>query len=364
MTMSAPSPLLSPFELRGVRLRNRIGVSPMCQYACGPNALATPWHLVHLGTRAAGGAGLVVAEATAVAPEARISAADLGLWSRAHADALRPVTEFIAAQGAVAGVQLAHAGRKGSTQVPWVGRKAVPEANGGWGVQAPSALAFSADNALPRAMSEADIAQAVGQFADAARWAAQAGFRYIELHLAHGYLAHQFMSPLANRRDDDWGGSHDHRVRFAREVVQAVRAALPDDLALAARLSVSDWVEGGWTPEDANRLARLLGDDGVDLVVCSSGAIVPGAQPPGGPAVQVPLAARMRKEAGVAVGAVGGITQPQQAEAIIAGGDADLVFLARAMLKDPYWALHAAEALEAQAPWPVAYARAVARKGR
>ncbi|MDB5860153.1 MAG: NADH:flavin oxidoreductase/NADH oxidase [Ramlibacter sp.] len=356
-----PSALFSPLEIRGVRLRNRVGVSPMCQYACGPDGLATPWHLVHLGARAAGGAGLVVAEATAVAPGARISPADLGLWSQAHADALRPVVDFISAQGAVAGVQLAHAGRKGSTQAPWVGRKAIPLDAGGWEVQAPSALPFSADAALPREMGEGEIARAIADFAEGARWAAMAGFRYVELHLAHGYLAHQFLSPLANRRQDRWGGDFDGRTRFAREVVRAVRAALPAGMVLAARLSMTDWVEGSWGPDDAVRLAGLLGADGADLVVCSSGAIVPGAQPPQGPGMQIPFAARVRREAGIAAGAVGGITEPGQAQAIVAEGQADLVFLARGMLKDPNWALHAAEALGAQAPWPRPYARAVAR---
>ncbi len=362
MMTSSPPFLFSALELRGVRFRNRVGVSPMCMYACAPDGLATPWHLVHLGARAAGGAGLVVAEATAVAPEARISPADLGLWSPAHAQALQGVTAFIAAQGAVPGVQLAHAGRKGSTQVPWIGRKAVLPDAGGWTVHAPSPLAFGPDSAPPQAMAEGDIEAAIGRFASAARHAVSAGFRYIELHLAHGYLAHQFMSPLTNRREDAWGGSYGNRVRFAREAARAVRSAMPTDLPLAARLSISDWAEGGWTPDDAIRLGRLLHEDGVDLIVCSSGGIVPAAAPPGGPEAQVPYAGRMRREAGVASGAVGGITGPEQAAAILSDGGADLVFLARAMLRDPNWALHAAEALDAAAPWPACYARAVARR--
>ena len=360
--MSAP--LFSPLRLRGAQLRNRVGVSPMCQYACAPDGLATPWHLVHLGARAAGGAGLVVAEATAVAPEARISAADLGLWSAAHAAALRPVAEFLHAQGAVAGVQLAHAGRKGSTQVPWVGRKVVLPAQGGWEVQAPSPIPFSGDTGLPREMTEQDIAQAIAQFAAAARHAASAGFRYVELHLAHGYLAHAFMSPLTNARRDAWGGSYDNRVRFTREVVRAVRQALPDELPLAARLSMTDWVPGGWSVDDAVRLAALLREDGLDLVVCSSGAIVPGAQPPQGAGMQIPFAARVRSQAGLAAGAVGAITEPKQADDLIAAGGADIAFLARAMLRDPNWAVHAAEALGQKAPWPACYARAVAKPAR
>jgi 2,4-dienoyl-CoA reductase-like NADH-dependent reductase (Old Yellow Enzyme family) len=360
--MNTRQGLFSACALRGLLLRNRIGVSPMCQYACGPDGLATPWHVVHLGSRAVGGAGLVVAEATAVAADARISPADLGLWSPAHADALRPIAAYIAAQGAAPGIQLAHAGRKGSTQVPWIGRKAVAMAHGGWEVQGPSALLFNSDSAMPRPMTERDIARVIGEFARAARLAVGAGFRYIELHLAHGYLAHQFMSPLTNARDDAWGGSYDNRVRFAREIARAVRAALPEEVPLAARVSVSDWMDGGWTPDDALRLARLLAQDGVDLVVASSGAIVPGAQPPGGPITQLPYAARLRSEAGVATGAVGGITEASQAQELVASGGADLVFLARAMLKDPYWAIHAAEALDLAAPWPAAYARAVAKR--
>lgn len=351
--------LFSPLEMRGLRLRNRIGVSPMCMYACAADGLATPWHLVHLGARAAGGAGLVVAEATAVAPEARISLADLGLWSPAHAQALKPVAAFIEAQGAVPGVQLAHAGRKGSTQVPWVGRRSVPPSEGGWLVQAPSALPFRPHGAPPQAMAAEDIARAILQFAQTARHAVAAGFRYIELHLAHGYLAHQFMSPLTNQRADDWGGGFDNRVRFSREVARAVRAAVPDTVALAARLSVSDWLDGGWEPRDALQLGRLLREDGVDLVVCSSGAIAPGSAPPGGPGAQLPYAARMRAEANIRTGAVGAITEPEQAEALIAEGGADLVFLAREMLRDPNWSLHAAQALGAHAPWPKPYARAV-----
>lgn len=355
------SPLFSPIKLRGVELRNRIGVSPMCQYMCAADGLATPWHLVHLGARAAGGAGLVVAEATAVSPHARISRADLGLWSNAHAKALQPVTRFIAGQGAVAGVQLAHAGRKGSTQVPWVGRKRVPPSAGGWDVQAPSALQFSPDNAMPREMTQADIERTIVEFADAARFAHLAGFRYVELHLGHGYLAHQFMSPLTNRRRDAWGGDFENRTRFAREVAKAVRSAWPGDLPLAARLSMTDWMADGWSLHESVQLARLLGEVGVDLIVCSSGAIVPGAQPPEGPGMQIPFAARVRHEAGVASGAVGLITEPAQAESIIAEGQADVVFLARAMLRDPNWAVHAAETLGLPAPWPLPYGRAVAR---
>lgn len=359
--MPSDSALFSPLQLRGLRLPNRIGVSPMCQYACEPDGLATPWHLVHLGARAVGGAGLVVTEATAVSPQARISNADLGLWSPAHAQALRPVTEFIAAQGSVAGIQLAHAGRKGSTPRPWLGRRTLARDAGGWETQAPSALPFSDHTAAPREMDPQDLDRTVVQFARAAALAHDAGFSYLELHFGHGYLGHQFLSPLTNRRDDAWGGSFANRIRFVRDTTVAVRAAWPDDLPLAVRLSVTDWLEDGWDAEDAVRLAAALHEVGVDLVVCSSGAIAPGSQPPGGARAQIPFARALRDRAGVATGAVGEITQPAQAEEILASGGADLAFLGRAMLRDPYWALRAAEELGEAARWPQPYARAVAR---
>jgi 2,4-dienoyl-CoA reductase-like NADH-dependent reductase (Old Yellow Enzyme family) len=355
------SALFSPLELRGVRLPNRIGVSPMCQYACRVDGLATPWQLVHLGARAAGGAGLVVAEATAVSAQGRISDADLGLWSAAHADALRPVTEFIASQGSVPGIQLAHAGRKGSTPAPWISRKALRPDTGGWEVIAPTPTPFAPDSALPVAMREEDIARVTADFARAARLAQVAGFRYVELHFGHGYLAHQFLSPLTNHRQDEWGGSFENRTRFALRTAASVRKAWPEDLPLAVRLSMTDWMEGGWTVHEAIRLAAGLKNVGVDLVVCSSGAIAPGSQPTQGPGMQIPFARRVREEAQVAAGAVGQITQATQAEAILASGGADLVFLARAMLRDPQWALHAAESLGQTARWPLPYARAVAK---
>jgi 2,4-dienoyl-CoA reductase-like NADH-dependent reductase (Old Yellow Enzyme family) len=334
----------------------------MCQYQCLADGLATPWHLVHLGARAAGGAGLVVAEATAVSPQARISDADLGLWSAAHADALRPVAAFLSAQGTVPGIQLAHAGRKGSTRVPWRGREPLHPGAGGWPVQSASALPFSEHSPAPREMDAADIDQAIDSFVQAARFAHDAGFRYLELHCGHGYLAHQFLSPLTNRRSDAWGGSFKNRTRFVRDAAAAVRKAWPDALPLAVRLSMTDWLEGGWTVDESLRLAADLRGAGVDLVVCSSGAVVPGSQPPQGPGMQVPFARRVRQESGIAAGAVGDITQAQQAEDLVAHGGADLVFLARAMLRDPQWALHAAEQLGQPAPWPAPYARAIGRR--
>jgi len=362
--MSEASILFSPLTLRGLTLPNRVGLSPMCQYACGPDGLATPWHLVHLGARAVGGAGLVVSEATAVSPQGRISDADLGLWSAAHADALRPVTEFIAAQGSVPGIQLAHAGRKGSTPKPWLGRKALGPEAGGWEVQGPSPLRFSQQSAAPREMSACDIAQASTGFTRSARLAHAAGFRYLELHFGHGYLAHQFLSPLTNQRQDDWGGSFENRTRFVRDTAAAVRAAWPDELPLAARLSMTDWLEGGWKLEDAVRLAADLRKLGVDLVVCSSGAIAPGSHPPEGAAVQLPFAREVRERADLATGAVGQVTEAAQAEHIVTSGGADIVFLGRGMLRDPQWALHAAETLGLPARWPLPYARAVARPRR
>ncbi|NYT62912.1 NADH:flavin oxidoreductase/NADH oxidase [Alcaligenaceae bacterium] len=360
--MTQHTSLFEPLSLRGLSLPNRIGLSPMCMYACEPDGLATPWHLVHLGARAIGGAGLIVTEATAVSPQARISNADLGLWSQAHADALRPITAFIEAQGSVPGIQIAHAGRKGGTPRPWLGRKPLPRADGGWDVLAPSPLRFSDHSAAPLEMSERDIAQTSTDFVRAATLAYDAGFRYLELHFGHGYLAHQFLSPLTNLRQDDSGGSFENRTRFVRDITAGVRAAWPDDLPLAVRLSMTDWREDGWDLDDAVRLAADLRSLGVDLVICSSGAIVPGSHPPEGAGMQIPFARRVRAGAGIAAGAVGQITQAEQAQDLIASGGADLVFLGRAMLRDPYWAIHAAEELGQPARWPTPYARAVGRR--
>lgn len=360
--MTPSSSLFTPINLRGITLRNRIGVAPMCQYACLPDGMATHWHLMHLGARAAGGAGLIVAEATAVSPRGRISDADLGLWSASQAHALQPVCDFVTAQGSVPGVQLGHAGRKGNTRAPWKGRHALTPSEGGWSAVAPSALRFSDQSSAPQAMSEQDIFTTIEEFSSAAGFAQLAGFRYLELHFGHGYLAHQFLSPLTNLRTDAWGGSFENRTRFALDVARAVRANWPDEWPLAAKLSITDWLPNGWQPDEAVRLAALLAEAGVDLVVCSSGAIAPGSQPPLGAGMQIPFAERVRKEAGVRSGAVGEITQAQQAEAILRDGQADVVFLAREMLRDPNWALHAAEALGQTAHWPQPYARAVSRQ--
>lgn len=336
--------LFDPLRLRSVTLPNRVGVSPMCEYSC-EDGFANDWHLVHLGSRAIGGAGLVTAEATAVEARGRITVRDLGLWKDAHIETLARIVRFLEAQGAVAGVQLAHAGRKASTKVPWEGGTGVSPTEGGWEPIAPSAIAFSERTVLPRAMSLDDIGEVTRAFAAATRRAQTAGFRLIELHFAHGYLVHSFLSPLSNRREDGYGGGFEQRIRLALEIARAVRAEWPERLPLLVRLSCTDWVDGGWTADESVELARCLSAEGVDLVDCSSGGLVPYARIDAVPGYQVPFARRLRAEAGVPTAAVGLISTPAQAQAIVEGGDADMVMLARAMLRDPYWALHAAAAL-------------------
>ncbi len=351
------SVLFSQLKLRGVTFRNRVFVSPMCQYSSTGGQVGD-WHLVHLGSRAVGGAGLVLTEATAVSPEGRISPDDAGIWSDELAERFAPIAAFVRSQGAVAGVQLAHAGRKASTAAPWLGGGPVEAADGGWQPIAPSAEPFAAGHPTPRAMTEADLAAVREQFVAAARRAAGAGFQVVELHVAHGYLLHQFLSPLSNRRDDGYGGTLEGRMRFPLEVAAAVRAAWPEELPLFVRVSATDWVEGGWGPDDTVAFARRLKEAGVDLVDCSSGGLVPNAQVPVGPGYQTPFAARVRREAGIASAAVGMITEPFQAEQLVANGEADAVLLARALLRDPYWPLHAAHALGAEGAWPKQYLRA------
>lgn len=343
--------------MRALEFRNRVFVSPMCQYSC-TDGLATPWHLVHLGSRAVGGAALVIAEAAGVVPEGRISPFDLGIWSDAHAEALQPIAAFIRAQGAVAGIQLAHAGRKASTARPWEGGGKVEIAQGGWEPVAPSAVAFNERYPMPRALSLAEIAEIPRAFAAAAERALHVGFQVIEIHAAHGYLLHEFLSPLSNQRTDAYGGGFDARIKLTLEVAAAVRAVVPQELPLFLRISASDWVSGGWDLAQSVRLAQQLKAAGVDLVDCSSGGLSAQQQIQIGPGYQVPFAETIRREAGVATGAVGLITEPAQAEAIIANGQADAVLLARAFLRDPYWTRHAALALGAQSPWPVQYGRA------
>ncbi|GHD62387.1 NADH:flavin oxidoreductase/NADH oxidase [Jeongeupia chitinilytica] len=348
--------LFEPLTLRQTRLPNRIAVSPMCQYSA-VDGMADDWHLVHLGSFARGGAGLVIAEATAVSPEGRISPQDLGLWHDGQIGPLARITRFIESQGSVPGIQLAHAGRKASTYRTWSGSGSVPVAEGGWATIAPSALAFG-DYAVPVAMSVADIGRVVADFAAATRRALQAGFKVVEIHAAHGYLLHQFLSPLANRRDDAYGGSFDNRARLLFEVVEVVREIWPAALPLFVRLSATDWADGGWNADDTVELSRRLKDAGVDLIDVSTGGMVPDAVIPVGPGYQTPFAAWVRREAGVPASAVGMITAPEQAEQIIANGDADLVMLARELLRDPHWPLNAAAVLKQPVPWPAQYERA------
>jgi 2,4-dienoyl-CoA reductase-like NADH-dependent reductase (Old Yellow Enzyme family) len=350
--------LFSPLVIRGVTLRNRIGVSPMCQYS-SVDGYANHWHLVHLGSRAVGGAGLVFTEATAVEAHGRISPGDLGIYSEAHCEMLEQITAFVRQHGAVPGIQLAHAGRKASTTRPWEGHRPARVDEGGWdGIDAPSAIAFSETSPMPRELDHQGIARIRDAFATAAQRARDAGFAVAEIHAAHGYLLHEFLSPLSNRRSDAYGGSFDNRIRIVCETVAAVRAVWPDTLPLVLRVSATDWVEGGWTIDETVELARRVGDLGVDLVDCSSGGNTPDQQIPVGPAYQTPFAARVRREAGVMSAAVGLITEAAQAEEIIATGQADIVLLARQELRDPYWPLHAAGDLGADVDWPVQYLRA------
>ena len=352
--------LFDPFSLKSVTLRNRIGVSPMCQYS-SREGVADDWHLVHLGARAIGGAALVIAEATAVTPAGRITPGCAGIWGEQHIDPLARVTRFIKAHGAVPGIQLAHAGRKGSAALPWQGGANLPDGAGGWPTLAPSALAFDSKlNRVPQAMTEADIAGVQQAFAAAAVRSLAAGYEWLEVHAAHGYLAHEFLSPLSNHRTDRYGGSFENRIRFLVETARAVRAVWPERYPLTTRFSCTDWAPGGWDIDQSVELARWLKAEGVDLIDCSSGGNVSDARIPAGPDYQVPFADRIRREAAIATSAVGLITDPVQADAIIRSGRADLVFLARALLNDPYWPLHAAKTLGQTAALkpPIQYARA------
>jgi 2,4-dienoyl-CoA reductase-like NADH-dependent reductase (Old Yellow Enzyme family) len=350
--------LFDPFPIKDIKFANRVFVSPMCQYSCH-DGRASDWHFVHLGSRAVGGAGLVLTEATAVLPEGRISPEDLGIWSDDHIEPLARIVRFIHEQGSVAGIQLAHAGRKASTYRPWSGHGAVPENAGGWKkVVAPSAVAFADHYPMPQELTSAGIREAIDGFAKAARRACDAGFRVLETHAAHGYLIHEFLSPLSNRRTDAYGGSFDNRTRFLREIVAAIRASWPQRAPLFLRISCTDWIDGGWDIQQSVELARGLKAMGVDLIDCSSGGNVPHAKIPVGPGYQTPFAERIRREAQIMTGAVGMITSPIQAEHIIGTGQADAVIIAREMLRDPYWPLRAARELGQSVSWPVQYLRA------
>jgi 2,4-dienoyl-CoA reductase-like NADH-dependent reductase (Old Yellow Enzyme family) len=350
--------LFDPLTIRGMTFANRVFVSPMCQYS-SQDGYANDWHFVHLGSRAVGGAALVMTEATAVLPEGRISPQDLGIWDDGHIEMLGRIVSFIHEQGSIAGMQLAHAGRKASTRRPWEAPGAIPEAEGGWKkVVGPSALPFADTYPMPQALTPDGIQEVVAGFASAARRACQAGFRVIEIHAAHGYLIHEFLSPLSNRREDKYAGSFENRTRLCREVVAAVRSAVPKELPLFLRISATDWVDGGWDIDESVQLAGELKPMGVDLIDCSSGGNVPHAKIPVGPGYQTAFAERIRHQTGIMTGAVGMIMSPVQAEHIIQTGQADAVIMAREFLRDPYWPLRAARELEQSIAWPVQYLRA------
>jgi 2,4-dienoyl-CoA reductase-like NADH-dependent reductase (Old Yellow Enzyme family) len=357
------SHLFSSLTLRSVTFKNRIFVSPMCQYSC-EGGMPAPWHLVHLGSRAVGGAACVIQEATAVTSEGRISPADAGIWNDAQAEAWRTIAAFIKANGAVPGIQLAHAGRKGSTKTPWEGSGLVGIEQGGWQPLAPSALPFDNTYPMPHAMSEQDIVDVISAFVKATARAVSVGYELVELHAAHGYLLHEFLSPLSNKRKDQYGGSLENRMRLVLEVAAAVRRAWPSELPMFVRLSASDWIEGGWDVEQSVVLCRKLKELGVDLIDTSSGGLAPNAKISIGPGYQVPFAAKIKKEAEILTGAVGMITKAMQAEQILAEGQADIVLLARELLRDPYWPRHAARDLGEDVPWPKQYERAKPSKQR
>lgn len=351
------SHLFEPLQLRGLALSNRIGVSPMCQYSAA-DGMAGEWHDVHCASRAVGGAGLFIVEATGVAPEGRISPADLGIWNDAQIAPLARVARLIRSHGCAAAIQLAHAGRKGSTALGWHAARTLAAEEGGWQTIAPSAISFGENYAVPRAMTEADIGRVVAEFAAGARRARAAGFQVVEIHAAHGYLLHQFLSPLSNQRTDAYGGSFDNRSRIVREVVAAVRGEWPEDMPLFMRVSATDWADGGWNADETVELCRICKGLGVDLVDVSTAGLVPWAKIPVGPGFQTEFAARVRREAGMPTAAVGLITSPVQADHIVRSGQADLVLLGRELLRNPYWPLAAAQALGQATPWPVQYLRA------
>jgi len=351
-----PSHLFSPFTLRSVTFHNRVFVSPMCQYS-SEDGMPNNWHLVHLGSRAVGGASLVCVEASGVSPEGRITPWDAGIWSPAHGRAWKPVADFIRDHGAVPAIQLAHAGRKASCNRPWLGGKPLAASEGGWQTLGPSEIGFGSYPA-PRAMAIEDIRRTVEEFRNAALHALDAGFEVVEVHGAHGYLLHSFCSPLSNLRNDDYGGSLEKRMRLPLEVARAVRETWPRDKPVFYRVSASDWYEGGWDIEQTVALCRRLKDIGIDLVDCSSGGNIHDQKIALGPGYQVPFAEAVRAGVGIPTAAVGLIAEPAQAEQILSLGHADAVFLARAMLRDPYWPRHAAKALGIDLPWPDQYKRA------
>jgi 2,4-dienoyl-CoA reductase-like NADH-dependent reductase (Old Yellow Enzyme family) len=351
------SKLLSPFTIKDITLKNRIVVSPMCQYSA-IDGYAGDWHIVHYGGRASGGASLIIQEATAVSPEGRITPGDLGLYSDGHMEKFRSIARFITEQGSVAGIQLAHAGRKASCSRPWEGGMQLQEDEGGWVTVAPSALPFNPEDRMPAELDMSGIEKIICDFTLAAGRALQAGYQVVEIHAAHGYLIHEFLSPLSNQRTDSYGGSFENRIRLLLRIVKAVQSVWPKNLPLFVRISATDWVEGGWDIDEAVRLASVLKDLGVDLIDCSSGGMVPWAKIPFGPGYQVPLSSRIRNEAGILTGTVGLITGAGQAEEILANEQADLILIGRLSLRDPYFALNAARELGEEAEWPLQYLRA------
>jgi 2,4-dienoyl-CoA reductase-like NADH-dependent reductase (Old Yellow Enzyme family) len=349
--------LFSPLKLRDLELKNRIAVSPMCQYSA-ENGVPNSWHLVHLGSHAVGGAGLVFCEATAVSPEGRISPADTGLWNEEQIQAFSEITEFIKAQNSVPGVQIAHAGRKASTPAPWEKQIQLNESHGGWTPIAPSPIPFDDKSQVPREMTVQDLEKVSGQFIQATKNALKAGFQVVEIHMAHGYLLNEFLSPLSNLRKDDFGGSLENRMKFPLRIAAEIRKVWPTTWPVFTRISVTDWVEGGWTLEDSIIFSKRLKMLGIDLIDCSSGGSSPHAKIKAGPGYQVPFAEGVRKGAQMATGAVGIIVDPHQAEEILKSGQADLILMARELLRDPYWPLHAASILQEEVQWPKQYERA------
>ena len=349
--------LFQPLTIRSITLKNRIVVSPMCQYS-SPDGFATDWHLVHLGSRAAGGAGLIIVEATAVSPEGRISPGDLGIWKNEHIDFLKRITAFVESQGSVPAIQLAHAGRKASHHVPWKGNKSLTAEEGAWQTIAPSAIPHTIGEPLPKAMTIEDIEQLKNDFSEATKRALKAGFKVIEIHAAHGYLFNEFLSPLSNLRTDEYGGSFENRIRLLLEIAKDTRKIIGETLPLFVRISATDWVPGGWTENDSIELSKILKDNGVDLIDCSSGGNSPEQKIPLAPMYQTPFAQKIKKETGILTGAVGLITTAIEAEQILSNEQADLVILARQLLRDPYFPLHAAKELGDDLVWPVQYDRA------
>ncbi len=352
------SRLFSLLTIKDIVFKNRIAVSPMCEYSSLENGYANDWHLVHLGSRAVGGAGLVIQEATAVSAEGRITLKDLGIYEDEHILKLRQITDFINSQDAVAGIQLAHAGRKASRRVPWEGGEKLSPAEGGWKTVSASEIPFAENEEAPMALTKAAIKKIVDDFSSSAARAFKSGYKVLEIHAAHGYLLHQFLSPLSNKREDEYGGTFENRTRLLMEIVNAIQKVWPGGLPLFVRISATDWADGGWNIEQSVHLSRLLKTMGIDLIDCSSGGLVPYAKFTLSPGYQVPFAERIKRESGIMTGAVGLITTPQQAEEILGKNQADMVLLAREFLRDPYFPLHAANIIGEDIKWPSQYARA------